>query len=83
MGNRIDLIFLKKSRYNINVPDVSLHESVARVMFHGTKIIGISRIGKGIKIDDVHVVVTAKKIMDEICADEPGSAGNENGFHDC
>ena len=41
---------------------------------------GISRIGQGIEIEDIPVFFMCQYIFDKVCADEAGTAGDEDVF---
>src|SRR5215471_18901294 len=60
------------------VRNVTLDESISRVIRDFVEIAKIACVGQEIVIDDVRVLTLADKIADEARTDETGSAGNQN-----
>lgn len=59
------------------VTDIASCEDMPRIALHTGKILQIARIGELVEIDD-GFIVSRQPIENEVGADEPGSAGDQN-----
>ena len=70
----------QQPRHEVAVANVALHENMPRVCRHVVKRFEIARIGQCVEVDDRRVLF-GDPLPNKLAADEPGSAGDQDGLH--
>ena len=82
MNDSVDVFFGQQAGDGWRVADVAMHESKPRVLYRVRKAREIAGIGQRIEYDDAVVRVLRQPVVDEVCADEAGTARYEQTTHD-
>ena len=72
------LVFVEQSRQQIEISDVALDENMAWVALQAGQILQVTGIGQLVEIKN-RLIALGEPVQHEIAADEPGTAGYENG----
>jgi 3-hydroxymyristoyl/3-hydroxydecanoyl-(acyl carrier protein) dehydratase len=65
----------------LGVADISLDETVARVVCNVRQVLQTSRVGKRVKVDDVPIGALGKHRTHEVRPDETAAARNQDSHH--
>lgn len=84
VDDRVDIVFLENRFDSRAIRDVRVLEKVTRASELGVdvrKACGVSRVRERVKVDDASGETRRllQEHVNEIAADEPGAAGNQNG----
>ena len=61
----------------LSIPDISMDEFIARIVFHILHIVQVSGIGEFVQVDDFYFRIPVQQIMDEVAADKARSTCNQ------
>jgi hypothetical protein len=81
MNDRVDPIPTQQVVNQRTIPDIPLNEGVPLGSRHVDKILGPTRVGQRIKIDDLDTWSLVEQVPDEIGADETGAPGHKYILH--
>lgn len=77
----VEIVLTEETGDKFFVADVSLDEHMAWITFTAFEVFKIASIGELVQVDEQDIVILLQHIVDEIGADESGTAGDKILFH--
>ncbi len=82
LGRKIDnvlrFVFFIRRIHRPRITNIALHKRIPPIFLHIKEIVGVSAIGKLVKIHHPDAGVSGKEMADEVGSDKPRSSGYKN-----